>query len=59
MPDRSRAALSDRKRKSTQGVRRILLYRKNLTTLIEESVRIFVLSIGVFTALTIGGTNRA
>ncbi|KDQ15882.1 hypothetical protein BOTBODRAFT_274832 [Botryobasidium botryosum FD-172 SS1] len=36
-PDRSRATLSDTKRKSTAAIRRVLLYRKNLATLIEES----------------------
>ena len=37
--DRMRSTISDKKRKSSTNVRRILLYRKNLNTLIDEFVR--------------------
>ncbi|KAF9517263.1 hypothetical protein BS47DRAFT_1380604 [Hydnum rufescens UP504] len=34
--DRMRSTISDKKRKSSVAVRRVLLYRKNLATLLEE-----------------------
>ncbi|KAF8339733.1 uncharacterized protein EI90DRAFT_2907580, partial [Cantharellus anzutake] len=34
--DRTRSTISDKKRKSSANVRRILLYRKNLSALIDE-----------------------
>jgi len=34
--DRTRSTISDKKRKSSANVRRILLYRKNLNTLVDE-----------------------
>lgn len=43
--DRMRSTLSDKKRKSSVSVRRVLLYRKNFATLLEEAVRAILLSI--------------
>lgn len=36
--DRMRSTISDKKRKSSASIRKILLYRKNLSTLVDEFV---------------------